>query len=146
LAWRRRPSPIRAALQKNLDANFKAIDTNGDGVLSQAELAAAELKGQQARVTQIRSNMETEFNKLDTDHNGQLSKAEFMAAAPQMPTTAPTGADVIAQLDTNHDGKVSAAEFSAPQLARFDKIDTNRDGTISAAERAALAKPATKKR
>jgi opacity protein-like surface antigen len=43
--------PTRAALQKNLDANFKAIDTNGDGVLSQAELAAAELKGQQARVT-----------------------------------------------------------------------------------------------
>ena len=129
--------PTRAQIIQNVAASFKAVDTNGDGVLSQAELAAAEAKGLQERVALARQRVEAEFNKLDTNHDGQLSKAEFMAAAPTGPTTAPTGADVLAQLDKNHDGKVTLDEFRGPTLARFDQIDTNHDGTISATERQA---------
>jgi Ca2+-binding EF-hand superfamily protein len=129
-------------LTKELDATFKQVDTNGDGVLSQAELAAAEAKGIQNRVAALRSRMDAEFSKLDTNHDGQLSKAEFMAAAPQGPTTAPNGADALAALDKNHDGKVSLDEFRASRLAIFDKLDTNHDGTISTAEREAAQAPA----
>ena len=129
--------PTRAQIIQNVAASFKAVDTNGDGVLSQAELAAAEAKGLQERVALARQRVEAEFNKLDTNHDGQLSKAEFMAAAPTGPTTAPNGADVLAQLDKNHDGKVTLDEFRSPTLARFDQIDTNHDGVISAAERQA---------
>ena len=68
---------------KNLDASFKTIDTNGDGALSQAELAAAESKGLQRQVASRRARVEAEFTKLDTNKDGALSKAEFMAAAPQ---------------------------------------------------------------
>src|SRR5206468_7440459 len=127
----------RAAVTQNADATFKAFDTNADGVLSQAEIAAAELKSLQQRVGAVRQRLDGEFNKLDTNHDGQLSKAEFMAAAPQAPTTGPNGADLLGQLDKNHDGKVSADEFRAPRVAQFDALDTNHDGVISDAEKQA---------
>ena len=128
-------APNRASLQKNLDANFKAIDTNGDGTLSAAELQAAEGKVQQQRLGAMRGKVEGEFNKLDTNKDGQLSKAEFMAVAPAKAATPPNGANLLGQLDKNKDGKVTPDEYRAPILARFDKLDTNHDGTISPAER-----------
>lgn len=130
----------RAGLTKNLDDTFKAIDTNGDGTLSQAEISAAEMKVLQNRASMARQRLEAEFTKLDTNKDGNLSKAEFMAAAPAGPTTAPNGAPALAQLDKNKDGKVSLDEYRAPQLAVFDKLDTNKDGTISQAERQAAAR------
>jgi Skp family chaperone for outer membrane proteins len=129
--------PTRAALLKNLDTNFKAVDANGDGVLSQPELAAAEAKGQQQRLTQIRNRVDAEFTKLDTNKDGMLSKAEFMAAAPSSAGAAPNGSNILAQLDKNKDGKISADEYRAPVLSRFDRMDTNHDGTLSATERQA---------
>jgi len=133
-------SLTRAALTKQLDATFKAVDTNGDGTLTSQEIGAAELKVLQQRAGVVRTRLGAEFTKLDTNKDGQLSKTEFMAAAPAGPTSAPNGAPALAQLDKNKDGKVSLDEYRAPRLTLFDKADTNHDGTISAAEQQALAK------
>jgi Ca2+-binding EF-hand superfamily protein len=130
-------APTRAAMVKNLDGNFKSIDSNGDGTLSAAELGAAEGKVQQRRLAQMRAQYDANFVKLDTNKDGQLSKAEFMVAAPSTPATPPNGAKVLAQIDKNKDGKAGADEYRAPVLARFDALDTNKDGTISPAERQA---------
>lgn len=138
-------NPTRAGVIKNLDSTFKAIDTNGDGTLSAAELSAAESKVQQERITMLRSRVDGEFTKLDTNKDGVLSKAEFMAAAPSAPTTAPNGAALLSNLDKNKDGKVSADEYRGPILARFDALDTNHDGTISAAERQSAQAKAQKR-
>ena len=127
----------RAQLIKNLDASFKNVDTNGDGVLSQPELAAAESKGISQRVAAMRGRVEAEFTKLDTNKDGTLSKAEFMAAAPNAPATAPSGANILAQLDKNKDGKISVDEYRARLLVPFDKADSNHDGTLTPAERQA---------
>src|SRR5256885_8629802 len=132
-------APTRAGLIRGLDAAFKTIDTNGDGVVSAAEAQAAEGKVQQQRLAAIRGRVEAEFTKLDTNKDGQLSKIEFMAAAPTAPSTPPNGAAIVAQLDKNKDGKISADEYRAPRLAMFDRLDTNHDGTISATERQAAA-------
>jgi hypothetical protein len=129
--------PTRAMLLKNMDANFKLIDANGDGVLSQSELAAAEAKTQQQRLGAIRTRVDAEFTKLDTNKDGSLSKAEFMAAAPTSAGAAPNGSNILAQLDKNKDGKLSADEYRAPVLSRFDRMDTNHDGILSATERQA---------
>lgn len=133
-------SLTRAALTRQLDGTFKAVDTNGDGTLTAQEISAAELKVLQQRAGVVRGRLDAEFTKLDTNKDGQLSKAEFMAAAPAGPTTAPNGTPALAQLDKNKDGKVSLDEYRAPRLAVFDKADTNHDGTISAAEQQALTK------
>jgi len=133
------PAPTRAAMVRNVDANFKSIDGNGDGTLSATELAAAEGKVQQQRLAQVRQRFEADFTKLDTNKDGQLSRAEFIAAAPTKSAAAPDGAKIVAQLDKNKDGKISADEYRAPILGRFDTLDTNRDGTLSAAERQAAA-------
>ncbi len=129
--------PTRAGLINSMQNNFKAIDTNGDGTLSAAELQAAEGKVQQQRVAQIRTRFEADFAKLDTNKDGQLSKTEFMAAAPTASSTPPNGAALLSQLDKNKDGKVSIDEYRAPILSKFDAIDTNHDGTISQTERQA---------
>ena len=133
-------SLTRAALTRQLDGTFKAVDANGDGTLTTQEIGAAELKVLQQRAGVVRTRLDAEFTKLDTNKDGQLSKAEFMAAAPSGPTAAPNGAPALAQLDKNKDGKVSLDEYRAPRLAVFDKADTNHDGSISAAEQQALAK------
>ena len=127
-------------LLKGLDANFKAIDTNGDGSLSAAEVGVAEGKVQQQRIAALRARVEGEFTKLDTNKDGVLSKAEFLAAAPHASSATPHGAAMVTQLDKNKDGKVTADEYRGPVLTRFDAIDTNHDGVISAPERQAAAK------
>lgn len=124
-------APTRAALLRNSEAAFKAIDTNGDGVLSQTELAAAEAKGIQQRVALARQRMQAEFTKLDTNHDGQLSKAEFLAAAPQAPMAAPDVSPDFAQFDTNKDGKVTLQEYQSVMLARFDATDKQHKGAIT---------------
>lgn len=130
-AAQQQSSLTRAQVLKNVDAQFKAIDTNGDGVLSQAELAAAEAKGLQNRLAMARSRMEAEFAKLDTNHDGQLSKVEFLVAAPQPPTSAPDVSAAFARLDTNKDGKVTVTEFSAAAAARFDQLDAKHAGVLN---------------
>jgi hypothetical protein len=133
-------APTRAALLKGVDANFKAIDTNGDGTLNSAELGAAEGKVQQQRIAQIRGKLDAEFTKLDTNKNGSLDKNEFMAAAPNSSSATPNGAAIVTKLDANKDGRVSADEYRAPVLGTFDRMDTNHDGTLSTAERQAASK------
>jgi Ca2+-binding EF-hand superfamily protein len=123
----------RAAVSNGRDAAFKKIDTNGDGSISAAELAAADAGLARAR-------LDAEFGKLDTNKDGQLSKVEFLAAAPQPSSLVAGMGKTIAALDKNKDGKVTADEFRAPQLAMFDRLDTNHDGVLSDAERKAAAK------
>ena len=138
-------APTRAMMVRNLDANFKSIDSNGDGTLNAAELGTQESKVQQNRLAQLRKNYEAGFTRLDTNKDGQLSKTEFMVAAPNKPATPPNGAQILAQLDKNKDGKASADEYRTPMLARFDALDANKDGTISAAERQAAQAKATRR-
>lgn len=134
----------RASLSSNLDAMFKEVDSNHDGTVNQAEIAAAESKEIQQHVAALRARVDSEFTKLDTNKDGQLSKAEFVAMTPPAPET-PNGAEALAKLDKNKDGKLSPDEFKSPHLTAFDKLDTNHDGTISESERQA-AEAAARKR
>lgn len=120
----------RAAVIKGRDDAFKKIDSNGDGSISAAELAAAD-------AGMARARLQAEFGRLDTNKDGQLSQAEFLGAAPQPAALVANMGKTIAALDKNKDGRVTADEFRAPQMAVFDRLDTNKDGSLSLAERQA---------
>jgi hypothetical protein len=90
--------PTRAALVRNLNAGFRHVDTNGDGVLSKDELGISQAKALQDRLAAARRRMGAAFDELDTNHDGTLRKAEFIAAAPKAPGAAPDGA-ALPQLD-----------------------------------------------
>ncbi|HZC37680.1 MAG TPA: EF-hand domain-containing protein [Sphingomicrobium sp.] len=119
----------RADFIKKIDAQFGALDANHDGVVTKAELQAAQTHAFQQR-------LQAEFRQLDTNHDGQLSFQEFAAAAhPNV-----TADQIVQKLDTNHDGKLSADEFRAPQLSTFAKLDANHDGVVTPAEVQAYAR------
>ncbi|MBA3510535.1 EF-hand domain-containing protein [Sphingomonas sp.] len=128
-------APSRAQVAQGLDQRFKALDTNGDGTITKAEMDAAEARARQQAAARIAKRAEEGFAKLDTDKNGQLSLAEFKASIP--PVQAGAAAAVLQRLDANKDGKITRQEFGAPTLATFDRLDTNKDGKISAQERSA---------
>src|SRR2546423_2558749 len=124
----------RTDLVKRLDAQFSAVDANRDGVITKAELEAAQLRGVQQRIA-------GQFKQLDTNHDGQLSLQEFAAIAQaQMQVLGQIVDRLMQAVDANHDGKITPNELRAPQLANFDKVDANHDGVVTPAEVQAYAK------
>lgn len=77
---------------------FKQIDTNGDGVLSPEEIAAAKLQ----RAQRIDANQDGYISVEELEAHRQLMQAERMQRRMQ-------------KLDTNQDGRVSVEEFAAGQ-------------------------------
>lgn len=100
-----------------------ALDADGDGVISAAELknAAAVLK------------------KLDKNNDGKLSPDELrpsgrFGGAPGGFGRRPSPAEMITRFDKNSDGKINKNEIPE-QMARFlGRADANNDGDITKAE------------
>lgn len=128
----------RAALHKQLDEGFARVDSDKDGVISRAEVAALEEKVAAQASTELQKRLDREFAALDSDKNGQLSPAEFKA---KFTVRRPDPDSALRRLDANKDGKISVSEFKARSLASFDRLDANKDGTITPEEqRKALAR------
>lgn len=128
------PQPVtRVDYTQRIDATFGRIDTNKDGALSIAEIAAAETRDKATIEAQLTVRRKQAFDKLDTNKDGQISFSEFAAGMPQanIPTD---GKAMLTALDTNKDGKVSQAEYRAPQMAKFTRVDVNKDGIASVDE------------
>ena len=125
----------RASLTAQLQANFKALDANGDGSIDAKEADAANASAATRAEAKVSAEMDADFTRLDTNKDKQLSLAEFKAMAPKVNPVA--AAQSIGRMDSNKDQKLSFSEFSGVPLAAFDRLDTNKDGTISDAERTA---------
>lgn len=95
-------------------STFDAIDTNGDGVISQAELEAY-----------LASQMGSQ--EASSEANGLAGRTGM---APPPP---PSAEEMIAGLDGDDDGELSSEEFQIDQ-ALFSQIDSDGSGTLSQAE------------
>jgi len=139
------PKPIaRAAIVQELNANYKNVDTNGDGVVTTAEIAAAQTRAQQSMSARYAKRLDQTFSNLDTNKDGQLSPAEFKAGSPMPQRPQPDPVRLLGEMDANKDLKITLAEFGAPTLANFDRIDTNHDGVVTPDEAQKARAPARK--
>ena len=127
------PQLSRTELTAEVEANFKTLDTNSDGIVTKPEIAAAQQKMLERVGTAAKSKFAEEFRKLDTNKDGMLSMAEFTAAAPDVRARASADAR-LDKYDANKDGKITLDEVRGPVLANFDRLDTNKDGVLTANE------------
>lgn len=104
---------------------LQALDTDGDGTLSAAEIQAATAS----------------LLKLDRNHDGTLSADEFLPQQPDRQSGG--GADIVQLLlsmDKNGDGVLTADELPDRMQPIFQRGDTDHDGKLTADEIKALAR------
>ena len=119
----------RAEFLNSMDAEFKKMDANGDGIITLEEMQAYQQRALEAAVMERAKAL---FEKIDTDHDGTISLAEFLHAqsVPKHVDASPT----MMRMDPDHDGKLTLVEFRAFTLANFDRIDADKDGNLSPSE------------
>jgi len=91
---------------KTDEMSFLAADTNGDGLVDEAELAADQAK---------------RFKQLDASGDGFLTPDELDAHTAAM----------FAAIDRNGDGKLSFIEVMTAKMNDFKRADVNGDGRVS---------------
>jgi Ca2+-binding EF-hand superfamily protein len=101
--------------QKRLDK----LDTNHDGVVTQAEYLAAAA---------------AMYSQFDAQGNGKVTASEIAASPRAQERVAHATERVVKRLDTNADGVVSQAEYLAAAQKRFSRMDKNGDGFIESDE------------
>ncbi|MGV9005743.1 MAG: hypothetical protein ACOH1H_03295 [Brevundimonas sp.] len=125
-------------------AAIDAADTNGDGTVSLAELAAS-LGTDAASVTKA-------FTRVDSDADGQINAGEMEAGLKSLqgrhgphgppPSAADVAAGVLASADSDQNGSLSLAEITTTLgqndptslSGTFSALDTNGDGALGADE------------
>ncbi|UUQ66169.1 EF-hand domain-containing protein [Pseudomonas fuscovaginae UPB0736] len=137
LAALKRPEHGNRAPDTQLaDALLKALDSNGDGTLSNDELATGlSNAGSNADSTSL-------FSALDKDSSGSLSVDELAAAfAPPAPPVQLSSSQLFSQLDTDGDGSISQAELASALQGSTDSslncaVTTDSTTTVSTGDTA----------
>lgn len=145
------PISIEAA-QERAAARRAEIDSDGDGLISREEFAAAErlgigfrhglrqkgpgaADGKRMPRSERRSGGGDQalFETLDSDGDGKLSKDEFDVRAMRDARRQLHRERMFDRLDRNGDGVLGPDELPDP-IARLEAMDADGDGTVTAEE------------
>jgi hypothetical protein len=107
-----------------MQARLRAMDTDGDGVITRAEWRGSE----------------TAFRRQDSNRDGVLSGTEVRVAAPAT-GAARVGREAtldqlnsrFTRLDADNDGRLARSEWTAAAAA-FDAADADHDGSVTRSE------------
>lgn len=133
-------------------SKFAAADTNKDGFLERAEMAAARPgpghagpgpraggpqrfdKNGDGKLSKDEAppRLQERFEAIDTNKDGSLDRQEMQAAREKR--GAKSVSERIAQLDKNNDGKLSKDETPQGLQKHFEEVDLNKDGFVDAQE------------
>ncbi len=108
-------------------AKFDALDKNGDGTLTLSELPKQMPMGEM-RAKRIAKMKEHRANNPE-------KAAEFKARREESRMRRQSRMAFIARIDANGDEQVSREEFMAPVERRFAHADADGDGEVTAEER-----------
>jgi Ca2+-binding EF-hand superfamily protein len=119
----------RTQFLAQMDTQFRAIDADGNGQLSVAEIEQSEKKRLMA---EAQARNDALFDRLDTNNNGQISATEFakLVAEPAGASAQP----MLSREDRNRDNQISLVEHRTATLASFDRLDMDKDGNVTADE------------
>jgi len=117
-----------------MDADYRSMDLNGDGVATRAEVEAYQRK---VLTVAAAERARADFAKLDADRNGQVSLPEFTRGSASLPKSLDVSGP-MSKLDANKDGKITLVEYRILTLANFDRLDLDKDGIVTKVERSAL--------
>lgn len=124
-----------------MNQRFDRIDTNADGMIDPAEMAAHRetmktwrAKRQAAQAATRAEGAAAEANEAATAARRE-AWAKFTKAREEARSA--RGQLGFAMRDADGDGLISRDEFTAPALRRFDRADADGDGVVTPAERAA---------
>jgi Ca2+-binding EF-hand superfamily protein len=109
-----------AALARGHQMSFDALDTDGDGRITQAEMDMLR---------------DARFQDADANQDGTLDASELNARA--MARAEERTKRMIERMDSDGDGKLSREELSEREGRRgamFSRADANGDGAITRAE------------
>lgn len=125
----------RAQFLATMDAEYRLMDTNGDGVATRTEVEAYQRKVlTDAAVQRARAS----FARLDVDRNGQISPNEYIRGSVSLPKSLDVSGP-MGKLDANRDGKITLVEYRVLTLANFDRLDLDKDSIITEVERNGVA-------
>lgn len=131
----------RAEMMAKTEQRFAKLDTNGDGTIDAAEMAAHREAMKAARAERLASMSEEDKAKLQAKMQERRAamkerKAERSASTDGTREQRNKGG-WLARMDANGDGLITSEEFAAPAMKRFDRLDANGDGIVTPDERAA---------